>query len=108
MQCFAGRGWPGAGGIVFDLPDGGGDLGVAGLADEPYREVTERGHDAGAGGGPDPGRIFTVCNVTDVLSGCKTDIKGVIAKRAGRSEGQTSPTAASGVAYVARPSSAGL
>ena len=43
-----------------------------------------------------------------ILSGCKTDIKGVSAKRAGRSEGQTSPTAASGVADVARPSSAGL
>jgi hypothetical protein len=43
-----------------------------------------------------------------LLSGCKTDIKGVIAKRAARSEGQTPSTAASGVAYVARPSSAGL
>src|ERR1039458_10896982 len=52
-------------GIVFDLPDGGGDLGVAGVADEPDFEVTERGHDAGTGGGPDPGRIFTVCNVAD-------------------------------------------
>jgi hypothetical protein len=41
--------------------------------------------------------------VARILSGCKTDIKGVIAKRAARSEGQTSPTAASGVAYVARP-----
>jgi hypothetical protein len=45
---------------------------------------------------------------SEVLSGCKTNIKGVIAKRTGRSEGQTSPTAASDVAYVARPSSAGL
>ena len=46
---------------------------------------------------PSPQSVFRV------LSGCKTDIKGVIAKRADRSEGQTSPTAASGVAYVGRP-----
>ena len=39
--------------------DGGGDLRVAGLADEPDGEVTERGHDAWPWAGPDPGRILT-------------------------------------------------
>ena len=33
--------------VVFDLADGGGDLAVSGLADQPDHEVTEGGHDAG-------------------------------------------------------------
>jgi len=49
---------------VLYLPDGGGDLGVVGLADEPDRQVTESGHDAGAGTGPDPGGILTVSEIT--------------------------------------------
>ena len=55
------------GGVVLDLADGGGDLGVAGLADEPDCQVTERGHDAGPGAGPDPGGILTVSDVPDVV-----------------------------------------
>ena len=56
-------------GVVSDLADDGGDPGVAGLADEPDRQVTQSGHDAGPGGSPDPGRVFTERDITDVLQG---------------------------------------
>jgi hypothetical protein len=52
---------------VLDLADGGGDFGVAGLPDEADGEVTEGGHYAGAGPGPDPRGIFTVSNVPHVV-----------------------------------------
>jgi hypothetical protein len=39
--------------VVFDLADGGGDLCLAGLAEEPDHEVTDRGHDPGARAGLD-------------------------------------------------------
>ena len=51
---------------MLDLADGGGDFGVAGLADEPDGKI-QGGHDAGAGAGPDPGRVLTVSNVPDVM-----------------------------------------
>lgn len=34
--------------VVFGLADGGGDVLVAGLADEAHDEVTEGGEDSGA------------------------------------------------------------
>ena len=47
------------------LSDSGGDFCVAGLADEPDGEVTQGGHNAWAGAGPDPGRILTERDITD-------------------------------------------
>ena len=38
--------------MVLRLADGAGDAGVAGLADEPDGEVTQRRQDAGPGAGP--------------------------------------------------------
>ncbi len=63
------------------LADGGGDLCVAGLADEPDRQVTEGGHDARAGAGPDPGGILAERDIADpvdlVLYGpVATDVAG--------------------------------
>jgi hypothetical protein len=49
--------------------DSGGDLRVAGLANEPDTEVTEGGHNAGAGAGPDPGCVLTESDITDLLQG---------------------------------------
>ena len=54
---------------MFDPAYGGGDFPVSGLADELDGEVTEGGHDAGTGAGPDPGRILTECDITDLLQG---------------------------------------
>ncbi len=51
--------------VVFDLPDGGSYFGVARAADQPDREVTESGHDAGPGCGPDPGRVLAERDITD-------------------------------------------
>ena len=53
------------GDVVLDLADGGGDLGAAGLADEPDGEVTQGCHDAGTGSGPDSGRILTERDIAD-------------------------------------------
>ena len=39
----------------------------AGLADEADSEVTESGHDAGSGPGPDPGRVLTVSDIADII-----------------------------------------
>src|ERR1700689_332267 len=50
-----------------DLPDGGGDLCVAGLADEPDRQVTEGGHDARSRAGPYPGCVLTERDIPDVV-----------------------------------------
>jgi hypothetical protein len=97
-----GFGWGGVVAAAF------GNMQVAGV----FESCGNGGADGGQVGRPAAGAagggVFTECDVPDLLSGCKPDIKCVFAKRAGRSQGKTSPTAASGVAYVARPSSAGL
>src|SRR5215467_10441952 len=61
-------------GVVLDLPDGGGDALVAHLADEPDGEVTQGCHDAGPGGSPDPGSVFTVGSIPDVLESAQLAI----------------------------------
>lgn len=66
MRCFEGRGagkqqrW-----AVLDLPDGGGDPGVADLADQTDRQIAEGGHDSGTGTGLDLGCVSTERDVAD-------------------------------------------
>ena len=50
--------------VVFDLPDGGGDPGMASLANQADHQVTEGGHDPGAGAGLDLGRVLTERDIT--------------------------------------------
>ena len=52
-------------GLVADASEGGGDLGVTGLADQADGEVTESGHDAGAGAGSGLGGVFVEGDVSD-------------------------------------------
>src|SRR5450756_114213 len=51
--------------VVFGFADGGGDVLVAGLADEAHDEVTESGKGAGAGSGPDLGRVLAEGDIAD-------------------------------------------
>src|SRR5271157_3629225 len=51
--------------VVFGFADGGGDVVVAGLADETHEQVTERGEDAGPGAGADLGRVLAESDITD-------------------------------------------
>ncbi len=90
----------GGGGVVAPAF---GDVQVAGVFDRRDDGCPDGGQVDGPAAGPAGGGVLTERHVAQLLSGCKTDIKGVIAKRAGKSEGQTSPTAAGGVAYVAGP-----
>jgi hypothetical protein len=53
------------GGVVFDFADCGGDFGISGMADQADREVTQGGHDAGAGPGADAGGVLAVGDVAD-------------------------------------------
>ncbi len=46
-------------------------------------ENTEGYHDAGAGAGPDPGRVLTVSDVADLLLGCDLRKWDVLSIRAG-------------------------
>ena len=52
---------------MLGFADGGGDVGVAGLADESHGEVTEGGEGAGAGAGADLGRILTERDIADMV-----------------------------------------
>jgi hypothetical protein len=74
------------GGVVPDLADDGGDPGVACLADEPYREITERGHYAAVGPVRTPGGILKECDIADptdlVLDGpLAADVAGQVHRR---------------------------
>jgi hypothetical protein len=52
---------------------------VAGLADEAHDEVAERGQDAGAGAGADPGGVLAEGDVADPVdwtSHCSFTVRG--------------------------------
>ena len=51
--------------VVFGVADGGGGAVVAGLAGEARGQVTDRGHGAGPGAGPDLGGVLAQRDVAD-------------------------------------------
>jgi hypothetical protein len=71
----------GGGGVVAAAL---GDVQVAGVLDGRDDGGADGGQVGGPVAGPAGGGVLAERGVPSVLSGCKTDIKGVIAKRAGR------------------------